>query len=323
MSRNLPCSPHIHSGASISKTMRDVLIALLAPLAAGVIVFGLRALIVALVTTAAAVAAEALWCAVLRRRQTVTDGSAAVTGLLLALTLPASVPYWQAALGSVFAVLVVKCLFGGLGQNIFNPALAGRALLMLLFPSSLVRFAAPGSELPLTGPVDIVSSSTPLHDMVMPALPDASLTQMLLGTIGGCIGETSAVAILIGAAYLLVRGVIAPRIPLAYLGTVAVLTLVFSRGQDPVQWMLYSVLGGGVMLAAWFMATDYVTSPVTPAAQIVYGVAIGALTVFLRYTGLYPEGVTYAVLMMNAAVWALERALPRRRYGAAGKEART
>lgn len=323
MSRNLPCSPHIHSGASISKTMRDVLIALLAPLAAGVIVFGLRALIVALVTTAAAVAAEALWCAVLRRRQTVTDGSAAVTGLLLALTLPASVPYWQAALGSVFAVLVVKCLFGGLGQNIFNPALAGRALLMLLFPSSLVRFAAPGAELPLTGPVDIVSSSTPLHDMVMPALPDASLGQMLLGTIGGCIGETSAVAILIGAAYLLVRGVIAPRIPLAYLGTVAVLTLVFSRGQDPVQWMLYSVLGGGVMLAAWFMATDYVTSPVTPAAQIVYGVAIGALTVFLRYTGLYPEGVTYAVLMMNAAVWALERALPRRRYGAAGKEART
>ena len=135
MSRNLPCSPHIHSGASISKTMRDVLIALLAPLAAGVIVFGLRALIVALVTTAAAVAAEALWCAVLRRRQTVTDCSAAVTGLLLALTLPASVPYWQAALGSVFAVLVVKCLFGGLGQNIFNPALAGRALLMLLFPS--------------------------------------------------------------------------------------------------------------------------------------------------------------------------------------------
>lgn len=323
MSRNLPCSPHIHSGVSISKTMRDVLIALLAPLAAGVIVFGLRALIVALVTTAAAVAAEALWCAVLRRRQTVTDGSAAVTGLLLALTLPASVPYWQAALGGVFAVLVVKCLFGGLGQNIFNPALAGRALLMLLFPSSLVRFAAPGAELPLTGPVDIVSSSTPLHDMVMPALPDASLGQMLLGTIGGCIGETSAVAILIGAAYLLVRGVIAPRIPLAYLGTVAVLTLVFSRGQDPVQWMLYSVLGGGVMLAAWFMATDYVTSPVTPAAQIVYGVAIGALTVFLRYTGLYPEGVTYAVLMMNAAVWALERALPRRRYGAAGKEART
>lgn len=323
MSRNLPCSPHIHSGASISKTMRDVLIALLAPLAAGVIVFGLRALIVALVTTAAAVAAEALWCAVLRRRQTVTDGSAAVTGLLLALTLPASVPYWQAALGSVFAVLVVKCLFGGLGQNIFNPALAGRALLMLLFPSSLVRFAAPGAELPLTGSVDIVSSSTPLHDMVMPALPDASLTQMLLGTIGGCIGETSAVAILIGAAYLLVRGVIAPRIPLAYLGTVAVLTLVVSRGQDPVRWMLYSVLGGGVMLAAWFMATDYVTSPVTPAAQIVYGVGIGALTVFLRYTGLYPEGVTYAVLMMNAAVWALERALPRRRYGAAGKEART
>ena len=322
MSRNLPSSPHIHSGASISGTMRDVLIALLAPLAAGVAVFGPRALIVALVTTAAAVAAEALWCAALRRRQTVTDGSAAVTGLLLALTLPASVPYWQAALGSVFAILVVKCLFGGLGQNVFNPALAGRALLMLLFPSSLVRFAAPGAALPLTGSVDIVSSSTPLHDMVMPALPDASLGQMLLGTIGGCIGETSAVAILIGAAYLLVRGVVAPRIPLAYLGTVAVLTLVFSRGQDPVQWMLYSVFGGGVMLAAWFMATDYVTSPVTPAAQIVYGVAIGALTVFLRYTGLYPEGVTYAVLMMNALVWALERMMPRRRYGAAGKEAR-
>ena len=317
MSRNLPCSPHIHSGASISKTMRDVLIALLAPLAAGVIVFGLRALIVALVTTAAAVAAEALWCAVLRRRQTVTDGSAAVTGLLLALTLPATAPYWLAAVGGVFAIVVVKGLSGGLGQNIFNPALAARAFLMLLWPAWLVRYAPAGAELPLFGSTaDVVSAATPLHDMVMPALPAASPADMLLGNIGGCIGEVSALALLIGGAILLGRKVISWRIPAAYLGTVAFLTLVFYKGEDPVAWMLYSLLGGGVMLGALFMATDYATSPALPAAQLVYGVGCGALTVLFRYFGLYPEGVTYAILLMNACAWALDKALPPVRFGA-------
>ena len=168
-------------------------------------------------------------------------------------------------------------------------------------------------------PVDVITGATPLHHMQMPALPDATLTDMFLGRIGGCIGETSALALLIGGGWLLFRRVISIRIPAAYLGTVAVLSLIFPKGEDPLMWMVYSLLGGGVLLGAIFMATDYATSPVGPAAQVVYGVGCGALTVALRYTGLFPEGVTYAILIMNAAAWLLDRYLVPTRYGA-GKE---
>ena len=308
-------SPHIRCGDTTRRIMLDVLIALVPTLVAGTIVFGPRCLVVAAVSTAAAVVGEALWRLLTGQYQTIGDLSAAVTGLLLALTLPATVPYWMAAVGAVFAVVVVKGFFGGLGQNIFNPALAARALLVLLFPASVTRFAAPGTSIPLSGTVDVATAATPLHSMVMPALPEASLADMFLGNIGGCIGEVSSLALLIGGAYLVFRQVIKLRIPVSYLGTVAVLSFAFAP-LEPLQWMLYSLLSGGVLLGALFMASDYATSPATPGGQVLYGMGCGVLTVVFRSVGLYPEGVTYAILLMNAASWLLERFTPTRLFGA-------
>ena len=307
-------SPHIRGKRNTQQIMRDVVIALLPTLIAGTILFGMRALLVTLVCVAAAVAAEWACGMVLYHRNTVKDLSSVVTGLLLALTLPATVPYWVAAVGSVFAIVVVKGLCGGLGKNVFNPALGARAFLVLLWPVYMVRFVAPGA-------VDGVASATPLHHMVMPALPEESLGQMFLGNIGGCIGEVCTLALLIGGAYLLYKGVISLRIPAAYLGTVAVLTLVFAKGDNAVLWMLYNLLGGGVVLGALFMATDYATSPVTPKGQIIYGIGCGVLTVIFRYFGLFPEGVTYAILLMNACAWAIDRYMAPRRFGTKKGEA--
>ena len=301
-------SPHIRGKRNTQQIMRDVVIALLPALIAGTIIFGMRALLVTLVCVAAAAAAEWACGMVLYHRNTVKDLSSVVTGLLLALTLPATVPYWVAAVGSMFAIVVVKGLCGGLGKNVFNPALGARAFLVLLWPVYMVRFVAPGA-------VDGVASATPLHHMVMPALPEESLGQMFMGNIGGCIGEVCTLALLIGGAYLLYKGVISFRIPAAYLGTVAVLTLIFSKGDNAVLWMLYSLLGGGVVLGALFMATDYATSPVTPKGQIIYGIGCGVFTVIFRYFGLFPEGVTYAILLMNACSWAIDRYCAPRRFG--------
>ena len=307
MKLTVTSSPHIRSAWATNQIMYRVILALLPALAVGVWRFGTRALGVTLVSVAAAVASEWLVGLGQRKKKTVCDGSAAVTGLLLAMTLPASVPYYAAAMGSVFAIVVIKGLWGGLGQNLFNPALAGRAFLMLVFPASMVRF-------PALGP-DAVTAATPLHHMQMPALPEESLSDMLLGNIGGAIGEVSALALLVGGGYLLVRKVISVRIPAGYLTTVAVLTLVFHKTDDPLGWMLYSLLGGGVMLGALFMATDYATSPVTPWGQWIYGVGCGVLTVLFRYFGIFPEGVTYAILLMNACAWGLDRLTPPRRFG--------
>ena len=321
MNLTVSASPHIRGRDTISRRMLDVAVALLPALIAGILFQGLRAAAVTAVCVLYALAGEWLMGLLLRRRGTLSDGSALVTGVLLALTLPASVPYYVAAAGGLFAVVVVKGLCGGLGQNAFNPALGARAFLMLAFPACLTRFPALGTALPLgaLSPADVVTGATPLHHMQMPALPDASLAELFLGRVGGCIGETSALALLIGGGWLLFRRIVSIRIPAAYLGTVAVLTLAFPKGDDPVLWMAYSLLGGGVLLGAIFMATDYATSPVGPAAQVAYGVGCGALTVALRYTGLFPEGVTYAILIMNAAAWLLDRYLVPRRYGA-GKE---
>jgi electron transport complex protein RnfD len=287
--------------------MLDVVIALLPALAVGAFVLGIHSLLVAAVCIASAVASEWLYSVVTKTRNTVVDGSAVVTGLLLAMTLPATVPCWQAAIGSAFAIIVVKALCGGLGQNIFNPALAARAFMMLVWPASMVRYAALG--------VDGVTAATPLHHMVMPALPEETLLDMFLGNCPGSIGEIRALALLIGGAYLVIRKVISVRIPAAYLGTVAVLTLIFFKTDYPVHWMLYSLLSGGVMLGAIFMATDYATSPATAGGQIVYGIGCGVLTVIFRYFGLFPEGVTYAILIMNAMVWVIDRYTAPRRFG--------
>ena len=307
MKLTVASSPHIRGNFSTRRIMLDVVLALLPALIVGIIMLGWRALLVTLISVAAAMAAEWLYAVLTKTRNTTVDGSAMVTGLLLAMTLPASVPYWQAALGSIFAMILVKTLCGGLGQNIFNPALAARAFLMLIYPVGLTRYYALG--------VDAVTAATPLHHMVMPALPTESLLDMFLGNCPGSIGEISALALLLGGAYLVWRKVISPRIPLAYLGAVAVLTLIFHKTDAPLQWMLYSLLGGGVMLGAIFMATDYATSPATAWGQIFYGIGCGVLTVIFRYFGLFPEGVTYAILLMNALVWAIDRYTAPRRFG--------
>ena len=316
MNLSTTASPHIRGKDRTGRMMLDVVIALLPAVAAGTYFFGPRALLVTLASALSALAAEWLLNRALRRPGTLKDGSALVTGLLLALTLPASVPYWLAAAGSAAAVVFFKGLCGGLGQNLFNPALAARAFLLMLWPAWLVRYAAPGTHLPVLGStVDIVTSATPLHHMQMPALPEISIPELLLGSVGGTIGEVSALALLLGAGYLLLRRVISIRIPAAYLGTIALLTLVFHKTEQPLVWMIYSLLSGGVLLGAFFMATDYATSPVTPRGQLFYGIGCGALTVFFRYEGLFPEGFTYAILVMNACVWLLDRYTAPRRFG--------
>ena len=305
MKLTVASSPHIRGNFRTNRIMLDVVLALLPALAVGIWMLGIRALLVTLLCIVSAVAAEWLFSLVTKTRNTVVDGSAVVTGLLLAMTLPASVPYWLAAAGSVFAIIFVKALWGGLGQNIFNPALAARAAMLLIFPVGMTRYAG----------VDGVTAATPLHHMVMPALPEESILDMFLGNCPGSVGEISALALLLGGAYLVVRKVISIRIPVAYLGTVAVLTLVFHKTDAPVEWMLYHLFSGGLMLGAIFMATDYATSPATAVGQIVYGIGCGALTVVFRYFGLFPEGVTYAILLMNACVWVIDRHTAPRRFG--------
>ena len=305
MNLTVASSPHIRGNFSTRRIMLDVVLALLPALCVGVGVLGWRSLVVTLISVAAAVGAEWLFSVLTKSRNTTIDGSAMVTGLLLAMTLPHTVPYWMAAVGSIFAIIVVKMLCGGLGQNIFNPALTARAFLMLIFPVGLTRYVG----------VDGVSAATPLHHMVMPALPEQSILDMFLGNCPGSIGEISALALLIGGAYLVYRKVISVRIPAAYIGTVAVLALVTCKTGTPLEWMAYQVLSGGLLLGAIFMATDYATSPATPVGQIIYGVGCGVLTVFFRYFGLFPEGVTYAILIMNALVWLIDRHTAPRRFG--------
>ena len=318
MSVNLTVSaaPHIRGKDNTRRLMLDVLIALAPALIAAVYFYGERALVLTVISVAACVVCEALICLVMRRPVSVGDLSAVVTGVLLAFSVPHSCPYWALVAGDAFAIIVVKGLVGGLGQNVFNPALAGRAFMMLLWPSTITRYGYTYVAPFEFGTADIVASSTPLQTMARSTLPDVSIFDMFLGNgVLGCIGEVCNLALLIGLAWLLYRKVISWRIPVSYLGAVAVLTLIFSKGDDALAWMLYSVLGGGVMLGAIFMATDYATSPTLPVAQLVYGIGCGVLTVVIRYFGIFPEGVTYAILIMNACAWAFDKAFPIRRFG--------
>ena len=312
MNLTVTSSPHIRGNDSTKRIMRDVNLALTPALIFGIAHFGLRALIVTVVCILAALVSELAANKFIFKDNRELDGSAFVTGMLLAMTLPASVPYWLAALGSVFAIIVVKALCGGLGQNIFNPALAARAFMLMLWPVGMVRYFATDGWF---GGMDAVTAATPLHHMVMPALPEQSLLDMFLGNTPGSIGEVSAALLILGGAYLVWKKIISLRIPVAYLGTVAVLTLIFHKTDSALLWMGYSLLSGGVVLGAIFMATDYATSPVTSLGQIVYGIGCGILTVIFRYSGLFPEGVTYAILIMNGLSWAIDHLTPPRRYG--------
>ena len=309
-------SPHVHSKTTTQTIMRDVLIALAPAMIMAVYVFGVRALSVTAVSVLACYLFEKLYCKMTGMRDKTYDLSACVTGVLLAFVCPVTIPYWTIVLGAAFAILLVKMLFGGLGRNIVNPALAGRAF-MFSWPVLMSTWVKPGFEnaAGLLSTADAVTAATPLANMHQGIMCEESIMELFIGTVGGCLGETSAVALLIGFAYLLWRKVITARIPLAYIGTVAILTFLFPMGNDRIAWMLAQVFGGGLMLGAIFMATDYATSPATPVGQVIYGVGCGVLTVIFRYFGLFPEGVTYAILLMNAVVWFIDRHTAMRRFG--------
>ena len=315
-------SPHVHSAMSTRTIMRDVLIALIPALAGSVFFFGIRALMVVLVSVSACVFFEWGWSKVMKRHCMTYDLSAVVTGVLLAFVCPPTIPYWMIVVGAGFAIILVKMLFGGIGKNIVNPALAARAF-MFSWPAAMSTWVKVGweNQAGILSTVDIVTEATPLAAMHQGMMPQATVWDMFLGNVGGCVGETSAVLLLIGLAYLVVRNVISLRIPLSFVGTVAVLTFLFPQGNDRLAWMGAQVFGGGLMLGAIFMATDYVTSPITKLGQIVYGIGCGALTVMIRYFGSYNEGVSYAILVMNACVVLLDRIGRPTRYGAPRKEA--
>ena len=321
-------SPHVHSKTTTRTIMGDVLIALAPAMLMGVYVFGLRALTVTAVSVLACYLFERMYCKMTGMRDKSYDLSACVTGVLLAFVCPVTIPYWTIILGAAFAILLVKMLFGGLGRNIVNPALAGRAF-MFSWPVLMSTWVKPGfaNAAPVVGPTvglgaaDIVTAATPLANMHQGIMCEESIGQLFLGTVGGCIGETSALALLIGLAYLLWRKVISVRIPLVYIATVAVLTFLFPQGNDRIAWMLAQVFGGGLMLGAIFMATDYVTSPLTKWGQIIYGIGCGLLTVLIRYFGGYNEGVSYAILCMNLTVVLLDRIGRPVKFGAPKKEA--
>ena len=314
-------SPHVHSPITTQTIMRDVLIALVPALIMSVVFFGFRALTVTLVSMAACTFFEWAWCRLLKINSKAYDLSACVTGMLLAFVCPVTIPYWTIILGDLFAIILVKMLFGGLGRNIVNPALAGRAF-MFSWPvlmSTWVKVGFENAANPFKA-VDVVTAATPLANMHQGIMTDASLWDLFIGNVGGCIGETSALALIIGFVYLLARKVITCRIPVAYIGTVAVLTFLFPLGNDRIPWMMAQVLGGGLMLGAIFMATDYVTSPLTKLGQIVYGIGCGVLTVMIRYFGGYNEGVSYAILCMNLTVVLLDRLGRPVKFGAPKKE---
>ncbi len=280
-------SPHIHSGRSTQSIMRDVLIALSPAAIAGVFLFGWRALLVMLLATASSVSFEALYNLIVKKEQTVNDLSAAVTGLLLGMNLPATIPFWQVIIGSLFAIIVVKCLFGGLGCNIVNPAVTARVFMLVSFGSMTTTVMPIG--------VDTTASATPLP--TLSAGGEVTLTDLLLGNVGGAIGETCKIALILGFVYLLIRRVITWHTPIVFIGSVFLLSFLFN-GFDAYNALLLT-LSGSVFLGAIFMATDYVTSPVTPWGRVIFGFGAALITVMIRFFGSYPEGVSYGILFMN------------------------
>ena len=315
-------SPHVHSPVTTQTIMRDVLIALAPAMIGAVYFFGLRALTVTAVSVLACYFFEKLWNKLMKKHDKTYDLSACVTGVLLAFVCPPTIAYWQIILGAAFAILLVKMLFGGIGRNIVNPALAGRAF-MFSWPVAMSTWVKVGweNQAAVLNPVDIVTEATPLAAMHQGMMPEASILDMFLGNVGGCIGETSAALLLIGLVYLLYKKVITITIPAAYIGTVAVLAFLFPMGNDRIVWTAAQLFGGGLMLGAIFMATDYVTSPLTKLGQIIYGIGCGVLTILIRYFGGYNEGVSYAILCMNCCVVLLDRIGRPTKYGAPKKEA--
>lgn len=317
-------APHLKNPERTSTIMLDVIIALLPATAWGVYVFGWRALAIVLASVISAVLFEGVYQFFMNVPVTIKDGSAAVTGLLLALCLPVSVPIWMPIIGSFFAIIIVKQLFGGIGKNVVNPAIAARVFLFLAWPAHMSNYTKAFAKLPVFGSVsnaDALASATPLTAIKFGNSPENGLYDTVLGMIGGSVGEVSAVLLLAGGLYLLIRKTIGWQIPVAYVGTVALLAFIFPQG-DIATWrfVAYEVFGGGLILGAVFMATDYVTSPVTRLGRIIYGIGCGIITVVIRYFGQYPEGVSFAIMIMNLLVWYLDMYTRPSKFGGVEKK---
>lgn len=300
-------SPHIHGKKTTQGIMLDVIIALLPATIAGIVLFGIDALLVVATCVISAVVCELLFNIIVKKEQTVSDLSSVVTGLLLALNLPASIPLWQAAVGSAFAIIVVKCLFGGLGKNVVNPAITARVFMLLAFGSMTTAVFPTG--------MDSASGATPLTDLDNDVA--LNLMDLFLGKNGGALGETCALALIIGGIYLLVRKVISWHIPVAFIGTAFLFTLLVEGGD--LETTLAWTLSGGLLIGAIFMATDYVTSPSTAKGKIIFGIGAGVITVLVRFWGTYPEGVSFAILFMNIVNPYIDSLCTRKLFGGAKK----
>ena len=313
-------NPHIRSSETTRSIMLDVIIAMIPALIWAVISFGLKALTLTVVSVIGCMFFEWLYRKLMKKPQSVGDLSSVVTGMLLAFVSPVTVPYWMILIGDFFAIIVVKQLFGGIGKNFVNPALAGRAFLVGSYAGAMTTWAAYGEKAPLMGGVaDVVTAATPMAYLktgdIATLTADVSVMDMFLGKVGGSLGEISALLLLVGGAYLIYRKVIGWQIPVAYIGTVAVLSFLFPKAGTGLEWMLYSVFGGGLFLGAFFMATDYATSPVTKKGQLIFGIGCGALTVFIRYFGSYNEGVCYSIMIMNLCVALIDKYTKPTRFG--------
>ena len=315
-------NPHIRSNESTQTIMRDVIIALMPALVFACVQFGIKALTLTVVSAAGCVFWEWLYRKLMKKPQSVGDFSAALTGVLLAFVCPVTTPYWMILIGDFFSIVVVKQLFGGIGKNFLNPALAGRAFLLGSYAGVMTTWIDPAAnKAPLFGSTaDIITAATPMAylktgDLEGLQAAGYGVKELLIGTCGGSLGEVSALALLIGGVYLIWRKVINWQTPVAYIGTVAVITFLFPTAGSGVDFMLYSIFGGGLFLGAFFMATDYVTSPVTKKGQLIFGIGCGLFTVMIRYFGSYNEGVCYSIMVMNLLVPLIDKWTKPARFG--------
>ena len=314
-------NPHIRGSETTRSIMLDVIIAMLPALAFAIFNFGLRALTLTAVSVVGCIFWEWLYRKLMKKPQSIGDLSCIVTGMLLAFVCPVQMPYWMILIGDFFAIIVVKQLFGGIGKNFLNPALAGRAVLLASYAGTMTSWVDPAAgKAPIIGSVaDVVTTATPLAVMKtgdFAALTDTyNVGNMFIGQIPGSLGEVSALALLIGGAYLIWRKVINWQTPVSYIATVAVLTFLFPKQGSGLEWMLYSVFGGGLFLGAFFMATDYATSPVTKKGQLIFGIGCGLFTVLIRYFGSYNEGVCYSIMVMNLLVALIDKYTKPTRFG--------
>lgn len=308
-------SPHIKNPDGTTSIMGDVIIALLPTLTLAITHFGARALVITLVSILTCVISEWGFNKLNKQDLTITDLSAVVTGMLLAFNLPVSIPIWTVVIGAMFSIIVVKMIYGGIGHNFVNPALGGR-LFLLSWTGLMTTWTIPGYKLPLfANTVDVMTTATPLAELKLGQMPSINNLDLLLGQVAGCLGETSAMAIIFGGLYLIYKKVITPIIPLGFIGTVFAIAYLFPQGNNALDFALAHILTGGVMLGAIFMATDYTTSPVSQKGQLIFAIGCGLLTMFIRYFGGLAEGVSFSIIIMNSCVFLIDKYTMPKKFG--------